>query len=453
MKVGIALTLAVSLLFSWLSGSRAADFYIRGEKDFVLTEGSGFSYVLDIDNPSGCADPLIAWTLSLIIQPVSAPEHQSLEFQHVTPPEEMENYLLEGRSSGFDPPFSGPSGMIEMIGDYDSELSGVEVSVTGKSLLEVQFASAGVEGRFSINANPGLDWSYWSYFNPVSEELETKAFANIPFDAPSVVPIGSIVVQPVANTRWTGIIDNDWEKAGNWTDGVPESEDVIQFDTPNASPQTVFRDVVDPIILTGIAFTNSTGEHILGGSALQLAGCAPAVACASSSNQSINNSIILADDTVFFISGSGSLTLGGTVSGNSMLIKSGSGTLVLTGSGTYGGETLIEKGILALDTPQGQIEKSAITNDATFQILSGDHSVGTIAGTGTTEVLSGSLVASSITQNTLSIGASRAMTIAPAADRALKFDPRPIPEPATLGLLTMVLVSLAAGNYVSRIWK
>ncbi len=95
---------------------------------------------------------------------------------------------------------------------------------------------------------------------------------------------------------------------------------------------------------------------------------------------------------------------GGPIGGSTSLEKSGGGVLTLANTNTYTGDTIILAGTLALDA-QGQISPvSLITNDATFQILSGDHTVGAIMGNGSTEVDSGSLTVSSIAQDTLAIG-------------------------------------------------
>ncbi len=97
------------------------------------------------------------------------------------------------------------------------------------------------------------------------------------------------------------------------------------------------------------------------------------------------------------------------------LNKTSEGTLILSGENNYTGDTIIEEGILALDT-DGQINKaSKISTDSegTFQINAGSHTVGTISGMGTTIVISGELKADSISQNTLIIGTAEELISTP----------------------------------------
>lgn len=138
---------------------------------------------------------------------------------------------------------------------------------------------------------------------------------------------------------------------------------------------------------------------------------------------------------------------GGSIGGAAILEKTGDGTLTLANDNTYTGDTKILAGILALNT-QGQIShSSSITNDAKFQILSGDHIVGSIAGGGSTEILSGSLTADSLVQDVLTIGAGAKMIIAPRAGVGLLSGRlTPIPEPGIFGLLVVGLLCLLAFN-------
>jgi autotransporter-associated beta strand protein len=97
---------------------------------------------------------------------------------------------------------------------------------------------------------------------------------------------------------------------------------------------------------------------------------------------------------------------GGTVqailAGTVGLTKTQAATAALQGANTYSGPTKITGGVLELDAT-GQINGSSpVTNDAILRIAGGSHTVGTIGGAGATEVLSGTLIATSMTQNALS---------------------------------------------------
>ena len=110
---------------------------------------------------------------------------------------------------------------------------------------------------------------------------------------------------------------------------------------------------------------------------------------------------------------------GGPISGSTILEKTGAGTLTLTNQNSYTGGTSILGGILAPDA-SGQIgPQSAITNNATFRILAGNHTVGDISGTGKTEILGGTLTVASIRQSTLLIASNAATVPEPAASLLL----------------------------------
>jgi autotransporter-associated beta strand protein len=103
------------------------------------------------------------------------------------------------------------------------------------------------------------------------------------------------------------------------------------------------------------------------------------------------------------------LNLNGVITGVGGLTKDNSNTaggkVVLGNDNDYEGPTVITAGILELAST-GQISTdSAITNDDTFQVNGGTHTLGVIDGIGTMNVMAGSdVTASSIVQGTLIIG-------------------------------------------------
>ena len=130
---------------------------------------------------------------------------------------------------------------------------------------------------------------------------------------------------------------------------------------------------------------------------------------------------------------------GGSISGAARLEKTGNGKLTLANNNTYTGNTDILGGILALDN-QGQISASSrITNNAAFQISTGNHNVGVIAGGGITEIFSGSLTVESIAQGTLRIYPGARLTIAPISGGPLSETMYPVPEPDTYVLIIACL--------------
>jgi T5SS/PEP-CTERM-associated repeat protein/autotransporter-associated beta strand protein len=122
-------------------------------------------------------------------------------------------------------------------------------------------------------------------------------------------------------------------------------------------------------------------------------------------------------------------TSGGT------LAKQGDGLLVLSAVNTYSGTTTIESGQLKLVAGGDIAFSSEIINKAGFLIDGGNHAVQKITGSGTTQVLTGSLTAASIVQDTLTIGG-------PA---------NAVPEPSSLILLALSALAMLARRRKSRV--
>ena len=91
---------------------------------------------------------------------------------------------------------------------------------------------------------------------------------------------------------------------------------------------------------------------------------------------------------VVFSTSSAGQTYSGTISGNGTLAKTGSGTLVLTGSQTYSGTTTVSGGMLQLGdgTTNGSLASASIVDNAAlvFNVASGTSQTysGAISGTG-----------------------------------------------------------------------
>ena len=147
---------------------------------------------IDIENTTSTVDHLWSWSLGLeIIPDVGATG--MLQFNSVGIPD---NYWEQGMSSNLAPPFAGPSSTISVIGDTETDSSGVEVPESG-NLLNVDFdASSDPMGLFHIRAVPG-QFAGSNWFS--DDFLTARDFLNIPFDGGPVI-IGSINVVPEPST-------------------------------------------------------------------------------------------------------------------------------------------------------------------------------------------------------------------------------------------------------------
>ena len=130
--------------------------------------------------------------------------------------------------------------------------------------------------------------------------------------------------------------------------------------------------------------------------------------------------------------------------GTTPLTKTTSGTLILTGTNTYTGGTTITDGTLQLANPTGSAltATSAVQNNSILQVSATGQSVGAISGAGTTQVdANKDLTATSIVQNTLTIGAGGSVTIRETTGAG---SASPVPEPGTWILIGTALAGLLA---------
>jgi autotransporter-associated beta strand protein len=135
-------------------------------------------------------------------------------------------------------------------------------------------------------------------------------------------------------------------------------------------------------------------------------------------------------------------TINAVLTGSSGLDKTGEGTAILSAANTYTGTTTISAGTLAL-TATGQINPSSgVSNNATFVVIDGSHTLGTVSGSGSLKVGgSSTLTATSIVQDTLTIGGDYSSLVPPASAAA---PTQSVPEPASFALLASLGIALAA---------
>jgi autotransporter-associated beta strand protein/probable HAF family extracellular repeat protein len=168
-------------------------------------------------------------------------------------------------------------------------------------------------------------------------------------------PLGQVhafLLTPVTqDPLWKPDADGTWSTTENWLFGVPQGPgSVANFSTAITAARTVTVDV--PVTVGRISFSNSHSYTLSGDSLITLdsAGAGAAVSVLIGAHR-IDAPMQLNESTVFSVLASdASLTVSRGISGapGAQVIKTGDGTLILSGANTYVGDTLLQGGTLQM---------------------------------------------------------------------------------------------------------
>jgi hypothetical protein len=153
----------------------------------------------------------MAWSLNLYIHPASEETTGNLLIENAYPP--PQNYLLAGRSFGFESSLTSPATSIDPIDDSDNppdgESYGVVVPQVGKYLVELDLkASDNAQGLFNIDVQPQNGTANWASPDDIfADPPITREFTNIPLNSPSPnITIGTIDIQNVPEPSLLGFV-------------------------------------------------------------------------------------------------------------------------------------------------------------------------------------------------------------------------------------------------------
>ncbi len=274
--------------------------------------------------------------------------------------------------------------------------------------------------------------------------------------------VQSVTLSGVATSgnAWTGLAnDSAWPNPGNWSltvpgatsgttntdtalfnatvSSTPTSIDAgrnvmnITFDTANVSPMIIGTTTGNALLLSagGVIQTTSAVTNLQTVNApLVLEGAYSFTSGATSSSATLNFG---GGITPAATSGITTLTLNGTNTGTNtlsgVLADNGAGKLAVSVSGTglwvysgatnsyTGGTTIAASGTLRLAGSVSTMSQSMnVANSGSLVVASStNQNVGTVTGTGTTVVNSGSLTAYQIRQNSLTINGTSTVTLIP----------------------------------------
>jgi autotransporter-associated beta strand protein len=159
--------------------------------------------------------------------------------------------------------------------------------------------------------------------------------------------------------QWLGGGNNgNWTNTNNWAGGLaPISSDSTSIEFSGDTTITTSENIAGTFLLNNLTFDSSAGAFVLNNGTFEFAidpasspypEYDPSITQNSSSNITINNNLSLNDDLTFNGTGTGTVTLSHTISGNGGLIVAGNYTVNLIGPGNYQGDTTVQSGTLTI---------------------------------------------------------------------------------------------------------
>ena len=242
--------------------------------------------------------------------------------------------------------------------------------------------------------------------------------------------LGRVTLTPTINansiTVGSTVFEGKWNVAGggNWSLGDPNATqdnwlnykptvagDAALFGDSIVAPSTVAVDT--PHIIGYLRFDNANAYTIGANGSSNLTfnnGASNAVTTVTSGSHTIAENVILLSNLDVLPASGTSLAISGAVSGAKNLEVNGPGTLVLSGSNTYTGTTVVSQGRLNVTgntTGTGNVTVGAGAGNSVLNVPTGGSLIGTASGTNPTITLgtggAGSFGALNITGGTVNL--------------------------------------------------
>lgn len=185
-----------------------------------------------------------------------------------------------------------------------------------------------------------------------------------------------------ADRTWTGggLLNNNWGNNSNWagSGGISPLDSLFFGGT---SGLTNNNNTAAGTQYNGLTFNSGAGAFVLGGNWIRLGGN---VTNNSTATQTINFGMELVGADRTFNAANGKIAINGQISGSKGIVKTGSGTLALSGDNTYSGGTRLTSGTLEVHnfTALGGSANALTVDGGTLDIKVDRAFVGALSGTG-----------------------------------------------------------------------
>ena len=243
---------------------------------------------------------------------------------------------------------------------------------------------AGLAANFNYNSNYTdviASGSSIANFNTNSIVLNLSNFKNT-YDGTFQLALQgtNLVLQYIGSdvVTWTGTGATNFSTAGNWINGtVPTAgrTNVVLYFGGSLTGYTASNDL-NNLLTKNVVLTNNTSTvQTIDGNPFTFAGISPELDQNGSGGFVISNNITLDSTLTASGTGTGTVTLAGNVSdspGNAgSITKNGTWGLVLGGSNTYSGATVVNSGTLFIANSYG-LSGSTLSNVAGAVVITGN---------------------------------------------------------------------------------
>lgn len=252
-------------------------------------------------------------------------------------------------------------------------------------------------GNYNLQSNsPALN----AFVPTAAQAVATDFYGNPRPSVGSNFDLGAIQAPPVPAAMWNVTGGGSWEASNNWLDGlIPQDPgDTAYFTGAIQSPTIITLD--GSLTVGNLYFDNSTYSYTIApgnGGALTLDnGSNASNIMDGGGSHSISAPLILNSNLIASaINATDTMTICGPISGSGGVEIAGSGTVVLSGTNTYGGATVIDSGTLVLGSSGALPTAANIMNNGTL-VVNANTVAGNISGSGVLAVGQGTAAATLI---------------------------------------------------------